>query len=363
MIRNLLVTTKAYDAHAALRSLRNRIDGTTRIALLCDGALAVKRHLEARTDWYTHTEEEEEEEGDDEEDDDDSVAGWLWRRAGSWSSSLSWSSSPTGPGPVRPPRIHLARTTHAAYRPLGAAAAAAAAGPGEEDGDGSPLLWSLSPLSSPPPQGWLRSGAGVVHAGAASGRTSVEAWPELARTLTEAGLRGASKSTRDIRRELWLQLAAHCCVQPMTALRRQCRNGELMEHYWDDPHYEGKREQIEAVVDEVVRVAAAEERDGEGKGGEGAYRPLSSDEALDFMGQVLKETATRYSAMATDVHGKRRTEVTQLNGHVVSRGMAHGIDCPANERLWRQVETLDQQLRRQQGEVDDARFQSARQVV
>lgn len=63
---------------------------------------------------------------------------------------------------------------------------------------------------------------------------------------------------------------------------------------------------------------------------------------MDFVYQVLAVTAASYSSMARDVHSKRRTDVTQLSGFVVNLGAAHGIECSANVRQWRQIETLDQ---------------------
>jgi ketopantoate reductase len=319
-IRNLVVTTKAYDAHAALRSIKDRITKETRVVLLCNGALAVHSELEASDDWYTRMEEEPSHDA----------------AQGESSSSLSSSYA-------APPTIHLAWTTHGAYRPVtaaatttaGAAAAAAAATTIDDDGG------RTSSARSEP----LR---GVVHAGT-TGHTRVEEFPELAHYLSNAGLNGASSSSQDIRTQLWRKLAANCCINPMTALR-QCRNGELLELMMtttsDDDRSRANEdatetttsvgEQVAAAVDEVVQVAAAEEDDG--------GIQLCRDDTLRFVQQVLADTASNYSSMVQDVQHQRRTEVRQLNGYVVERGRAHNIACPMNERLWKQIDELDRKI-------------------
>jgi ketopantoate reductase len=322
-IRNLLVTTKAYDAHAALRSIRDRITKDTRVVLLCNGALAVHSELVSSDDWYNRMEEEP--------DNDDAVQG-------------AFSPSSSSPPPPPPPTLHLAWTTHGAYRPAPApapttaAAAAAAAATTIDDDDGG----RTSSARSEP----LR---GVVHAGT-TGHTRVEEFPELAHYLSNAGLNGASCTSAEIRKQLWRKLAANCCINPLTALR-QCRNGELLELMMtttsDDDRSRANEdatetttsvgEQIAAVVDEVVQVASAEETD------DGGIQ-LCRDDTLRFVKQVLADTASNYSSMVQDVHHQRRTEVMQLNGYVVERGRAHNIECKMNERLWTQIDELDRKI-------------------
>jgi 2-dehydropantoate 2-reductase len=55
-IRNLVVTTKAFQATAAIQSVEHLIDETTRIVLLCNGTLAVQEELSISTTpaWTTH---------------------------------------------------------------------------------------------------------------------------------------------------------------------------------------------------------------------------------------------------------------------------------------------------------------------
>jgi ketopantoate reductase len=308
MIRNVLVTTKAYDVRAALRSIRDRVDSTTRVVLLCNGALAVQNELAASNDWYSTTTEEEEPQSDD------AVQGALF----------SSYAAPT---------IHLAWTTHGAYRPTAPAPTTARAATIDEGSS------SRSEFR------------GVVHAGT-TGHTRVEEWPELAHYLSQAGLNCASSSSKEIRTQLWRKLAANCCINPLTALR-QCRNGELlglmmMTTTRDDDDDDSSRanedaamsvaEQIAAVVDEVVQVAAAEDDDDDGG------IQLCRDDTLQFVKQVLADTASNYSSMVQDVQHQRRTEVMQLNGYVVERGRAHSIACPVNERLWKQIEELDRTI-------------------
>jgi ketopantoate reductase len=319
-IRNLLVTTKAYDVHAALRSIRDRITKDTRIVLLCNGALAVQSELISSNDWY-NTEEEEPQ-------NDDAVQG------ASSSSSSSYAA----------PTLHLAWTTHGAYRPTAPAAAATTARASAATAAAVGIDDDCGRTSSAREE--LR---GVVNAGTA-GHTRIEEFPELAHYLSRAGLNGTSCSSVEIRTQLWRKLAANCCINPLTALR-QCRNGELLELMMmttsdDDGRSRANEdattsvgEQIAAVVDEVVQVAAAEEEDDD-DGGIQLYR----DDTIQFVQQVLADTASNYSSMVQDVQHQRRTEVRQLNGYVVERGRAHSIACPVNERLWKQIDELDRKL-------------------
>jgi 2-dehydropantoate 2-reductase len=59
-----------------------------------------------------------------------------------------------------------------------------------------------------------------------------------------------------------------------------------------------------------------------------------------YVEQVVTDTAANKSSMLQDVLAQRRTEIAYLSGYVVRRGRALGVECPANEELWKQVRSL-----------------------
>lgn len=304
-IGNLLVATKAGDAYKAVRSLRHRISEDTRVILLCNGSLSVlERFRNERAD------------------------GW-----GSDGKAAAAGLCPT--------RIVLAWTSHGAYQPqppkttlAQAPAAAAASFPAlENDKDGDDAMDEVD--------GGIERFRSVVHAvGTGTSRTVLEDFEEMAAVWDAAGFNCTSVTSATMQRQLWLKLAANCSINPLTALR-MCRNGELL--LLDPP----ARSQIEAVVDEVVRVANASASSSSSiSSSSSTAKPeeedqlLTVEEALEFVLQVIHDTSLNYSSMAQDIRSGRTTEIDDLNGFVVRRGRELGIPCEENDRLCRLISQL-----------------------
>ena len=57
--------------------------------------------------------------------------------------------------------------------------------------------------------------------------------------------------------------------------------------------------------------------------------------------QVAKATSANRSSMGQDVDARRPTEIEFINGAVVTRGIARGIDTPVNKTLTQLVRTLE----------------------
>jgi 2-dehydropantoate 2-reductase len=241
--QNLFVTTKAHQALPAVTGVVDRISPQTRIILLCNGALAIRETLRD----------------------------FLKQRFASV------------------PRIHLAMTTHGAYR------------------DDDDELFH------------------VVHAG--YGTTSIEDYPAMAQLLDLAGLNCTTSSTLD--RDLWYKLAANCVINPLTALDR-CRNGDIRRSYEQRNHQESSFDTY--MIDILQEVSMV------------AHQMTGQDYSVDslqtYVETVIKATAANQSSMLQDILAGRDTEIDYLNGFVVQQGQQGGLSCPVNQQLVQDVLTV-----------------------
>jgi 2-dehydropantoate 2-reductase len=240
-IYNLLLAAKAPDACKAVSSIVERLDANARIIILCNGALAVQEEL-AQLDLS------------------DGI------------------------------RIHLASTTHGAYR--------------EESED---ELFH------------------VVHAGV--GQTFIEDHPSLARLWDQSGLVAQSVDSDKMTRLLWHKLAANCVINPLTALLR-CENGQLLK----ESTYQKKAKPI---LQELLQVAQQ------------STDTFSFDELESFVLNVIRDTAHNKSSMLQDVLRQKPTEIKYLNGYIVRKGIELGLDVTANQAICSQIEELTQEVNAQ----------------
>lgn len=168
----------------------------------------------------------------------------------------------------------------------------------------------------------------VVHAG--RGETVVGAFEprqqahalHFVRSWQPTGL--TMVAVNDIRRRQWLKLAVNSVINPLTALHR-CPNGELLT-------LTKIGEQVHALCAELAAVAAA---DGEF---------FTGSELAESVFAVMHSTATNRSSMLQDIEAGRETEIDFINGFVVRKGDAAGIDCPGHRALWQQVLALGRGL-------------------
>lgn len=127
-------------------------------------------------------------------------------------------------------------------------------------------------------------------------------------------------SVDDIQRRRWLKLAMNCAINPLTAIYR-CRNGELLQ----------KPEVLttmQAVCNEVAAVMTAE---GMATDGPSLFQAACA---------AAEKTAANISSMHADVVAGRETEIDFINGHVLARAAAHGIEAPTNTALLERVRAL-----------------------
>lgn len=122
---------------------------------------------------------------------------------------------------------------------------------------------------------------------------------------------------------LWRKLAVNCVINPLTALHN-CKNGELR----DFPA------EIRLITQEA---AAVIEREG--------YH-ISVEDLLDYIYQVIDNTADNVSSMLQDIRALRHTECDYITGYLLRRARAHGITAPENARLFDLVKRKESEYER-----------------
>jgi 2-dehydropantoate 2-reductase len=153
------------------------------------------------------------------------------------------------------------------------------------------------------------TGIGEVALGARRGGTSAAA-DRVGTGFERAGL-SATVAT-DMPRRLWEKLAVNAGINPTTALS-DVENGTAVG---TDLGAIARR-----AAAETARVAQKEGID---------IEETAAERALE---RVAEATAENASSMRQDVLADRRTEIDSINGHVVDRADAHGIDAPINRTL------------------------------
>lgn len=137
----------------------------------------------------------------------------------------------------------------------------------------------------------------------------------LANWLQEAGF--LVELVGDIRPRVWGKLVVNAAINPLTALLR-VKNGDLLS----DPL-------AHSLMGRLAREAAFVAK------ASGIVLPfLQPENAAD---EVAEQTKDNYSSMLRDVLRGAPTEVDSINGEVVHRGEAYGVEVPVNRKVWKLV--------------------------
>jgi len=121
--------------------------------------------------------------------------------------------------------------------------------------------------------------------------------------------------------ELWLKLILNCAWNALSAIS-QMSYGKL----WPA---DGVQVMMRSVVDECLAVAAAE-------------GIQLADEIWPAIERIAHTMPDQTSSTAQDLARQRPTEIDHLNGAILRRAAAHGIDVPANRMLHMRVRQLEQ---------------------
>ncbi|MFB6193491.1 MAG: ketopantoate reductase family protein [Halobaculum sp.] len=168
------------------------------------------------------------------------------------------------------------------------------------------------------------TGVGAVHVGevgegADDITTETEGEPSARAERVAAAFRAAGiDCTADGRmdRRRWEKLAVNAGINPVTALIR-VENSALA----DGP----AAAVAERAARETARVARA------------VGVEVSEERAARRTREVVETTAANHSSMLSDVERGRPTEVAAINGTVVERGEAVGVETPTNRTLFELV--------------------------
>ena len=165
----------------------------------------------------------------------------------------------------------------------------------------------------------------TVHAGKGEtwvGPLTRSAATHLKWVVTALGTSGlAVHAEQDVQRRLWDKLIINAGINAFTAIL-DCPNGDILT----DPFY---LEHIDELCDEISQVM---------KGDIG--KALPSITIRERIETVARKTARNTSSMRSDRQRGRSTEIDFINGYIVRRGHALGIDVPTNQRLTDRIKQM-----------------------
>ena len=160
----------------------------------------------------------------------------------------------------------------------------------------------------------------LLHHG--RGDLAIEASPSserLAHVLREAGI--PTRIDDDVRATLWRKFMLNCAYNAISAIVH-LPLGEM-------PHRDALRATMGAAVAECLAVAAAE----------GVHFTEGPAEIVAQIEATIP--AGQYSSTAQDLARGKPCEIDHLNGAIVRRGLAAGIDTPVNRTLHLLVKMLE----------------------
>jgi 2-dehydropantoate 2-reductase len=155
------------------------------------------------------------------------------------------------------------------------------------------------------------------------GRGELVIEPAAASEQVAARLIAADVPTQlsdNVRGALWLKLIINCAYNAVSAIAQQ--------PYGEAVKGEGIQEVMRDVVNECVAVAHAD----------GVTIPGDVDAAVRNIAQSMPG---QYSSTAQDIARHKRSEIDYLNGFIVRRGQALGIEVPVNRTLWSLVKLIE----------------------
>ena len=166
----------------------------------------------------------------------------------------------------------------------------------------------------------------VVHAG--KGNTFIGAYRNLHNPQTVIEQLPTDyleiRPCNDIETRQWRKLAINCAVNGLTVIHH-CRNGELL-------NIAAARSRLVRLCDEIARLGAV-------LGFTEWANTLYADTE-----NVIRMTGANYSSMYQDIDNRRLTEIDYINGFLIRQAERHGIACPENEALYRDIKQKEVEL-------------------
>jgi 2-dehydropantoate 2-reductase len=125
---------------------------------------------------------------------------------------------------------------------------------------------------------------------------------------------------QDISLALWKKLAINGVINPLTAIHN-LSNGELADLKFSAS--------ISNICNEFAQVMKA------------LNYPVTSEELVVNVQQVITATANNYSSMHQDIKFKRQTEIDFINGYITSKAAELNIEVPHNQGLLEHIRQLE----------------------
>ena len=269
----VLLTTKAFQAVAALQSIQSYLAPNCRILVLCNGGLAVRDELMRYFSNMSNTPGKVEE-----------------------NNNTKWN-------------VQLASITHGAFQ---------AKAPGENES-----TYRV-----------VHAGVGQMFlVGSQRKETVVNTMSLLSpQMLEEAGLHPKIVSQQEMENILWYKLAANCVCNPLTAIH-QCTNGLLHERVADfDTVLQNVVEEV-CLVHRCYTNGSHSDLVDTIEDDTLSATLLDPVRVTDFVRQVIEDNVDNHSSMQQDVLHHRPTEIEFLNGYIVRMGLQCDIDCRVNREL------------------------------
>ncbi|MDQ2857370.1 MAG: 2-dehydropantoate 2-reductase [Candidatus Eremiobacteraeota bacterium] len=160
-----------------------------------------------------------------------------------------------------------------------------------------------------------RTARGATTLGWARGRGGDDRLAELARAMTNCGLRATV--AEPIEPHVWAKLIVNAAINPLSAIAG-VRNGALLE-------LPDVRRRAGNIARETAAVAAA------------AGIALPFDDPVAYVEDVMRATAANRSSMLQDFERGRPTEIEAIDGAVVRYARRLGIAVPETTRALYEV--------------------------
>lgn len=156
----------------------------------------------------------------------------------------------------------------------------------------------------------LHAGEGQTTIGPFQGTTLRDA-QALAAAFESVGL--PARAVADVAPDIWSKVVLNAAANPVTGLLRK-KTGELL----NDTHLE---EAMRLVIEECVTIAAAHGV---------TLEPETIESTIRTVAQATRDNK---SSMFQDLERGRRTEIDAINGALVDKAEAAGLDAPLNRLL------------------------------
>jgi len=142
---------------------------------------------------------------------------------------------------------------------------------------------------------------------------------KICEMLNEASIE--CEYSEDILKEIWVKGVVNSAINPLTALFK-VKNGLLLQN----PH----------LKEMLLSVALESQEIGRALG----YIPKDID-CVALTLKVAEQTAENYSSMLQDIMKGRRTEIREINGHIVEMGARVGKEARLNKFLLNAILALE----------------------